>query len=60
MQLVDGVDIHADFSACQMGQAAAKGKDRQAFVGHASISGCKDIIVYAADENCRLYGDIHG
>ena len=47
------VDIDADFTAAQVGQAAAEGIDRQAFVGDLAVTGRKDVIVYAAHKKGR-------
>ena len=42
VQLVNGMDIDADFSTAQMRQAAAERIDRKAFVGDGAIAGGKE------------------
>lgn len=60
MQLVNRMYVDADFSSAKVGQAAAECVDREALVRYLPVACCKDVVVYAADEDGRLDGDIGG
>lgn len=60
MQLVDGVDVNADFSAGQVGQTAFECIDRQPFVRDGAVAGSKDVVINPAREQRRLDGHILG
>lgn len=46
--------VDADFSSAKVGQAAAECVDREALVRYLPVACCKDVVVYAADEDGRL------
>ena len=54
MQLVDWVDVDADFSAGQAGQTAFESIDRQPFVRDGTVAGGEDVVVDPAREQGRL------